>query len=377
MDSRKRKREQYGESSNSTKRVHLSLLKRYQRVRDIPEILSDGANLETGHFCGTLQAVEFENQISTLRIQDRSRMVLICDILTKSPIYSLNMKIQKQIQVAVRNPKKIPMKEHKASQYDQKLQFDEYQFLLGGELFEDTKGEPRLPTPNSSESEPSAPEIPQHDEHITRSQPNQAIKGGNIEAISTPISNEEYNTILSTPRPSTWTPIKETLESDLRNKKIDIAGVPTDWGMMVFLRDETCSDSESLEVKLYATDRAHLPPLQDESHRGAILLIHGLKASIDKRRNNSAVGFKGQWTYACYSNSNEAFVEFGDEATPEIRGQYRLLVPDNTALAGLRRLHYLSRIGFQQSEQVPSQYVGGCQLIEEFRDGGFYHCVVE
>ncbi|PVF95846.1 hypothetical protein CPB86DRAFT_875397 [Serendipita vermifera] len=387
MDSRKRKREQFGESSNSTKRLHLSLLKRFQRVRDISEILSDGANLETGHFCGILHAVEFKNQISTLMIQDHSKMILVCDITTRSPIYTLNNKLQKQIQVAVRNPKKKPMKEHKAQYYGQRLLFDEYQFLLDGELFEDTKdkGSPAwLPSDiDLSEFEPSSPEIPQSDEYPLRPQ---AKTIRTTKDIFTPIASKDRDTILSTPRPSTWTPIKDTLESNLQNKKVDIAGVvcsvtparqvgASDWGIMIYLRDETCGDNQSLEVKLYAADKVHLPPLKGESHYGAILLVHGLKAGIDRRGNHMAVGYKGQWTYACFFD--EASIDSADEAPPEVRDKDPMLVPDKTAIIGLRRLHHLSRTGFRQPEKLPSQNHGGCQLIEEFRDGGFYQCVVE
>jgi hypothetical protein len=142
MDSRKRKREQYAEGSNSTKRLQLGLSKRYQRARDIPEILSDGANLESGHFCGTLDTVEYKNQMATLMIRDSSKKIIICDIMIRTPSHSLNKGLGKPIQVAVCGPKKIPTAEHKTSQYSQRLLFDKYQFVLRDELFEDMKGQP-------------------------------------------------------------------------------------------------------------------------------------------------------------------------------------------------------------------------------------------
>lgn len=121
------------------------LLRRYaKRERDIAEVLN-GGNTNVGHIVGDLEAVDRDpsnKDLLSLRIRDASGRILTCDFNAPHFKGNINFKIGRKIKIAILRAVCLPIKNppdgHEA--YDHKLLFDQYQFLLDGELFEDHKG---------------------------------------------------------------------------------------------------------------------------------------------------------------------------------------------------------------------------------------------
>jgi hypothetical protein len=91
------------------------------------------------------------------------------------------------------------------------------------------------------------------------------------------------------------------------------------------------------------------------------------------------MGYKGSWTYVCYSKRDGPYVAPVDGVPYDVASKCPVIVPDDVTKTGLRRLYELSSRGFQPSDLTPStsQQTRENQLIEEFRVNGVYNCVVE
>jgi hypothetical protein len=144
MDSRKRKREdEIPRPSNKIIRNHLS--KRYeQRVRDIPEVLMNGANLDVGHVVGTLEAIGRDGDALTFEIKDDRDKILVCQFAAPHLRLDNNRAIEKPIELAIKAACRYPLDNPGNNKYSFKLLFDQFQFVLGGQLYMDDTGMHRI-----------------------------------------------------------------------------------------------------------------------------------------------------------------------------------------------------------------------------------------
>jgi hypothetical protein len=135
MASRKRKRDDESRTFSN------QLSKRYKhRLRDISEVLMNGANLDVGHVVGTLDAIGRDGDILTLEIKDDNNMTLVCQF--DAPHLGLvnNRAIEKPIQFAIKRACRLPLDNPSKYNYPFKLLFDQFQFVLAGQLYMDPAG---------------------------------------------------------------------------------------------------------------------------------------------------------------------------------------------------------------------------------------------
>lgn len=137
----KRKRDDGDDGKRSGKIFRGQLSKQYaRRERDIPEVLMNGANLNVGHISGTLDAVNRNGNILSFCIKDNADKILICEFATATIKANINRGIGKPFKISISSPFRFPNEGASRYEYEYKLVFDHYQFLLGGDLHEETKG---------------------------------------------------------------------------------------------------------------------------------------------------------------------------------------------------------------------------------------------
>jgi hypothetical protein len=135
MESRKRKRED--EKPRVSKKIICNQLsKRYrQRVRDISEVLMNGANLDVGHVVGTLDAIGRDGDTLTFEIKDDNDKILVCQFVAPHLVLDNNRTIEKPIELAIKAACRHSLDDPGNYKYPFKLLFDQFQFVLGGQLY--------------------------------------------------------------------------------------------------------------------------------------------------------------------------------------------------------------------------------------------------
>lgn len=140
MESRKRKREN-DKPRMSKKIICNQLSKRYkQRVRDISEVLMNGANLDVGHVVGTLDAIARDGDALTFEIKDDKDKILVCQFAAPNLGLDNNRVIEKPIELAIKAACRHPLDDPGNYKYPFKLLFDQFQFVLGGQLYMHSTG---------------------------------------------------------------------------------------------------------------------------------------------------------------------------------------------------------------------------------------------
>ncbi|CAG7851944.1 SubName: Full=Uncharacterized protein {ECO:0000313/EMBL:CCA66646.1} [Serendipita indica DSM 11827] len=327
-----------------------NLNKRYQNRRQLSEILHKGRT-DRGHFAGKLVALERDNSTRKIVIvvKENQGKRIKCSLPPSKNLYhNLTAGITKDIQVAMSNPAVVVLDVDKSVYYDYQLEYDQYQFILGQELFSTIPDAWR----GSSDEE----EIPtQSHERVTLPDA-QESQSTHQQSKHTAAPNAK----LGGKMPPDWTPILN-VNSYLGNRVEKIAGIvhradpirttkwEIDWAMELDIVDET--SIQPLEIKLYASEKVHLPP---EGIIDKAIMFTKLRILQRKGAYNYAQGDKNVFQYTCYENNDifhdVGFVRLDDDANPRPERIHWLTSMDRE---GLQRLLRWSRNELRPVEQIP------------------------
>lgn len=142
----KRQRDSRDEDGQSRKKLHLELRKRYQKPFALASVLVSGTALDRGHITGILKEVTPNGSEMSLTLKDDNSEKTVSCIFSEftSKVDDFNSRIGRRVKVALTKPERVPNKGFDIRKYPFDLQFNQYCFTIGGQMFEDTKGQPTV-----------------------------------------------------------------------------------------------------------------------------------------------------------------------------------------------------------------------------------------
>ncbi|KAG8852615.1 hypothetical protein FRC20_001481, partial [Serendipita sp. 405] len=387
MESMKRKHDSQVEDSHAIKRRREELPECYRRIRNIPELMMRDARLDKGHFVGTLHAIEKETDGATsLLVSDGTDKILVCQFNSSGELHHrAKSGLGKEIKVALTKPFRQPLISQRRNLYPHRLVFQAYCFILNGIRFEDRLAE----LEESNYLEPETPDSIQKTTHSVRGSEHHNFQ---IDKNQKPKSTRAYQRVsthfeglqvLTDDQPKSWTSISDAMNAP-PGTTLTIAGIVKDISPLhqfnsgdfcaeYKIQDETCVESQYLEVKLFAATDRYLPPL-DMSDIGTVLLVSKVRITASAKASYlHARGNKSIYRYCCFSGtSDEPFVHRAEGTNYDEYQNLPVYRANDEEKEGMRRLLRWARGELRPDEQMPKplgRREALHRLIEEINHG--------